>query len=78
MQHRLSVVPGASAGGKVAEKEQGESELGRSKHASTPAEHLRHLLNIGWKQDSPLLQKFVMEHNLQRELEYQVQERKRF
>ena len=55
-----------------------ESELGRSKHASTPAEHLRHLLNIGWKPESPLLQKFVFEHNLQRELEYQVQERKKF
>jgi hypothetical protein len=62
----------------VAEKEQGESELGRSKHASTPAEHLKHLLNIGWKPDSPLLQKFVFEHGLQRELEYQVAERKKF
>lgn len=63
----------------MAEKEGvAESELGRSKHSSTPPDHLRHLLNIGWKPDSPLVQKFVTEHNLQRELEYQVKERQKF
>lgn len=46
-----------------------EAELGRGKHASTPVEHLQHLLDIGWKPSSPLIVKFVVEHGLQRELE---------
>lgn len=55
-----------------------EAELGRSKHASTPKEHLYHLLNIGWKPNSPLIQKFTFEHNLQRELEQWVKEQRSY
>lgn len=53
-----------------------EGELGRSKHSATPKDHLYHLLNIGWKPNSPLIQKFVFENNLQRELESWVKEQK--
>jgi hypothetical protein len=53
-----------------------EGELGRSKHSSTPKDHLYHLLNIGWKANSPLIQKFVFENNLQRDLEIWVKEQK--
>lgn len=51
-----------------------DAELGRSKHAATPKEHLYHLLNIGWNHKSPLIQKFTLEHGLQRELESWVKE----
>ena len=39
------------------------SEVGR-KYNSTPEEHLRHLLNIGWAEISPLIQKCRRQHNL--------------
>ncbi|MBA3856969.1 MAG: hypothetical protein C0507_08695 [Cyanobacteria bacterium PR.3.49] len=45
-----------------------EAELGRSKYGSTPPEHLRHLLTIGWSPKSPLILKYVAENRLQREL----------
>lgn len=45
-----------------------EAELGRSKYGSTPQEHLRHLLTIGWSTKSPLILKYVAENRLQREL----------
>jgi hypothetical protein len=45
-----------------------EAELGRSKYGSTPQEHLRHLLTIGWNPKSPLILKYVAENRLQREL----------
>lgn len=53
-----------------------EAELGRGKHASTPREHLQHLLDIGWKPNSPLIVKFVLEHGLQRELEAMVRQQR--
>ena len=53
-----------------------EGELGRNKNAGTPKEHLYHLLNIGWKNNSPLIQKFVLENNLQRDLDNWVKEQK--
>jgi hypothetical protein len=46
----------------------GDSELGRSKKSSTPAEHLQHLLNIGWQANSPLIQKYVVKFRLQNQL----------
>ncbi len=45
-----------------------EAELGRSKQSATPAEHLAHLLGLGWSPDSALIQKYVLENHLQREL----------
>jgi hypothetical protein len=48
--------------------ETNDSELGRSKHSATPSEHLAHLLGLGWIATSPLIQKYVVENHLQREL----------
>ena len=48
--------------------ETGDSELGRSKNSATPAEHLGHLLSLGWDPISPLIQKYVIDNHLQREL----------
>jgi|688.fasta_scaffold475289_2 hypothetical protein len=55
-----------------------EAELGRSKHSATPKDHLYHLLNIGWKTNSPLIQKFVLENNLQRDLDAWRNEQQRY
>ncbi|MBX9723770.1 MAG: hypothetical protein K2X81_20355 [Candidatus Obscuribacterales bacterium] len=55
-----------------------EGELGRNKNASSPKEHLYHLLNIGWNPKSPLIQKIVFEQNLQRDLEWWVKEQQRY
>lgn len=49
--------------------EKGEdSELGRSKATVTPSEHLQHLLTIGWSPTAPLIQRYVAEHSLSRDL----------
>lgn len=45
-----------------------DSELGRNKNSATPAEHLMHLLGLGWDPVSPLIQKYVLDNHLQREL----------
>ena len=45
------------------------AELGRSKHTYTPAEHLQHLLNLGWSPNSPLIKKYVYDNGLKGELE---------
>jgi len=44
-----------------------DSEMGRS-NKDTPAGHLRHLINIGWAVDSPLIRKYIKKNNLQGEL----------
>ncbi len=46
-----------------------ESELGRSKAAATPKEHLQHLLDLGWSPKSPLITRYAVEHGLTRDLE---------
>lgn len=46
-----------------------DSELGRSKQAVTPREHLLHLLSIGWDTNSPLIQKYVKDNGLERVLD---------
>jgi hypothetical protein len=45
-----------------------ESELGRSKSSTTPADHLLHLLTLGWSPTSPLIIKYVSDNRLTREL----------
>ena len=45
-----------------------EAELGRNKKGSSPAEHLQHLLGLGWDCQSPLIQKYVLKNRLQAEL----------
>lgn len=46
-----------------------DSELGRSKQSTSPRDHLRHLLTIGWKPTAPLIEKYVKEHGLHMEIE---------
>ncbi len=45
-----------------------EAELGRSKKSATPAEHLEHLLAIGWSPTSLLVRKYIIQYGLQNEL----------
>jgi len=45
-----------------------DSELGRSKQNVSPADHLLHLLTIGWSPSSPLIQRYVAENGLSRDL----------
>jgi hypothetical protein len=45
-----------------------DAELGRSKQSTSPADHLLHLLNLGWSPTSPLIVKYVQEHRLTKEL----------
>jgi hypothetical protein len=45
-----------------------DSELGRTRHSTSPKDHLFHLLTIGWEPISPLIQRYVEEHGLRREL----------
>ncbi len=51
-----------------------DAELGRSKQSTSPRDHLRHLLNIGWDAGSPLIQRYVKDHGLRKELEHLVSE----
>lgn len=37
----------------------------------SPLDHLKHLVNIGWTEKTPLIQKFVEKYNLEDEL-YQL------
>jgi hypothetical protein len=60
----------------MAEKDNQESELGRSKHSATPKEHLAHLLNIGWSPRSMLVQKYAIDNGLTRDLEEMARELK--
>ena len=46
-----------------------DAELGRSKQGTSPREHLMHLINIGWDPESPLIQKYVTQHGLRRDLD---------
>jgi hypothetical protein len=36
---------------------------------NSPAAHLKHLLNIGWSPESPLIRKYVYKNGLEKELE---------
>jgi hypothetical protein len=40
---------------------------------NSPAGHLRHLLNIGWAPDAPLIKKYVRDYDLYEELEVWIQ-----
>lgn len=45
-----------------------EAELGRSKKGGSPADHLQHLLGLGWDPDSPLIRKYVLKNRLEAQL----------
>ena len=54
-----------------------DTELGRSNKSTAPKDHLRHLLNIGWNPQSPLIQKYVKEQGLKQVLDQLLQEDKK-
>lgn len=41
------------------------AELGRKKSSNDPADHLRHLINIGWDPESKLIRQYVLKNSLQ-------------
>jgi hypothetical protein len=45
-----------------------QSNLGK-KYDATPAEHLRHLLRIGWSPNSALIKKYIVKRGLQEVME---------
>jgi hypothetical protein len=53
-----------------------EAELGRSKQSATPKDHLHHLLSLGWDPNSPLIQRYVRDKALSRELDEWVRKSK--
>ena len=56
------------------DKDSNDAELGRSKSAATPKDHLMHLLAIGWNPRSPLIQKYAITNGLTRDLEEAVRD----
>ena len=52
-----------------------DAELKQKKHSSSPAEHLIHLLNIGWEPKSPLITRYVATHSLYQELNKWIKEK---
>jgi hypothetical protein len=45
-----------------------EAELGRGKKSFTPAQHLEHLLGLGWDAKAPLIANYVLKNRLERQL----------
>jgi hypothetical protein len=52
----------------MAEEEIVDAESSTLNKQIGPLDHLRHLLNIGWSPDTPLIQNFVVKHGLQGDL----------
>lgn len=52
----------------MAEEEVVDAESGTLNKQTTPLEHLKHLMHIGWSPDQPLVQNFVEKYGLEREL----------
>jgi hypothetical protein len=42
-----------------------------------PLDHLKHLLNIGWSDTSPIITKFVQKYNLEDDLIALLEQKKR-
>lgn len=53
----------------VTEEESLDAESGTLNKGNTPIDHLKHLIKIGWKEDSPLIQNFISKYNLEEELD---------
>lgn len=52
----------------MAEEEVVDAESSTLNKNTSALDHLKHLLNVGWTAETPLIQKFVETHNLQDEL----------
>jgi len=45
-----------------------EAELGRSKKSVSPADHLKHLLGLGWDLKAPLILAYVSKNHLEEQV----------
>ena len=52
----------------MAEEEVVDAESSTLNKNTGPLDHLKHLINIGWTEKTPLVQKFVEKHGLEDEL----------
>ena len=52
----------------MAEEEVVDAEAGTLNKQASPVDHLRHLVNIGWKPSQPVIRNFVEKHGLEDEL----------
>jgi hypothetical protein len=52
----------------MAEEEVVDAESSTLNKNIGPLDHLKHLLNVGWTEKTPLVQKFVEKYNLEDEL----------
>ena len=60
----------------MAEEEVVDAEASTLNKNTGPLDHLKHLMNIGWTEKTPLIQKFVEKYNLEDELYELVKEQK--
>lgn len=52
----------------MAEEEIIDAESGTLNKQTTPIDHLKHLIKIGWEPERPLIRNFVEKYGLQDEL----------
>jgi hypothetical protein len=60
----------------VAEEEIIDAESGTLNKETSPLDHLRHLLKIGWEPERPLIRNFVEKYGLEEDLQQFIRERK--
>jgi hypothetical protein len=59
----------------MAEEEVVDAESSTLNKNTSPLDHLKHLINIGWTEKTPLIQKFVEKYNLEGELYELIKEK---
>lgn len=52
----------------MSEEEVVDAESSTLNKQTSPMDHLRHLLKVGWEPDSPLIKSYTEKHHLQDEL----------
>lgn len=60
----------------MSEEEVVDAESSTLNKNSSPLDHLKHLINIGWDDRTPLIQKFVEKYNLEDELDELMRNKK--
>lgn len=53
----------------MADEEVVDAEAGTLSKQGSAVDHLRHLINIGWRPEQPVVQRFIEEHGLSDELD---------
>ncbi len=61
----------------MAEEEIIDAESGTLNKQTSPLDHLKHLLKVGWEADRPLIRNFVAKYGLEEELAQLVKDLKR-